>query len=193
MMSKISRKQIYRALEFFQKTCMYPLIFFAMFTIERGPMVIIDSYSFHQTSQALCLALIVCYITMIVWQWFFETVAKVNRIENVCDFLSIVLSSLVISLSVYKKWYLMLVVVFALRGGSYFWSRKKLLRDFFNIEYMKIVTTVLECITFATLLSGSMITMAILSFVTVLLQLSHEVAILVMTDRLANSHKVQYE
>lgn len=84
-----------------------------------------------------------------------------------------------------------MIVVFVLRAGAYIFTRKRLLRDFLNYEYLKGITALLETITISLVKSGSSGAIGFFMFLTVSIQLTHEIIILVLTARKARIDKIK--
>lgn len=82
-----TKKTVYRLLEFFYKTCMYPLLFFSVINLRNwNAQSMMELETFKRATLGLSIFLISVYSIVPFWQWFFETTARVNRIENVLEF-----------------------------------------------------------------------------------------------------------
>lgn len=80
-LSDCSKKSIYRFLEFVYKTCMHPLLFFAVVNLSNWQAVlIVNSPRFHTFSLFLCAAIIVFYVGVTLWQCLSEMTAKLGKV-----------------------------------------------------------------------------------------------------------------
>jgi hypothetical protein len=140
-----NRKYFYRFVEFLYKTCMYPLVFFSFVTLDNwrmGVYVLTD----HQTYELVCRissAIIPFgYLAVTVWQLRSESVSKIYRLENVIEYVSVLMASMVIVLSVHTSVYVTVFVVFLLRGLAYLFIRRRYMRYFQTVEYIKGISTI---------------------------------------------------
>lgn len=79
--SDFSKKTIYRLLEFIYKTCMYPLLFFAIINIRNWNVsMLVTSPNFRMFSLFLYATIVICYFLVSLWQWFGEITAKLSKI-----------------------------------------------------------------------------------------------------------------
>lgn len=189
-LSASTRKIIYRLLEYFYKICMFPLLFFSFVTFFNwSPLVLTPSPSFQLINQVLCMVLLIVYVGVTLYQWFLETTANVSKVENVMEFVSAALVSLILTVTIHHKTYLLIMVVFVGRSIVYVVSRRVFLRDFFRAEYFKGAVTLFEIISILVTLSGS--PTAILGTVTAVAvtQLIHGFTITILTDSLASVNK----
>lgn len=132
-LSASTRKVIYRLLEYLYKICMYPLLFFSFMTFFNwSPLVLTPSPSFQLTNQVLCMILLIVYVGITLYQWFLETTANVSKVENVTEFASAALTSLILTVTIHHKTYLLITLVFIGRTVVYIVSRRGFLRDFFK-------------------------------------------------------------
>ena len=141
----LSRKRFtYRFLEFLYKTCMYPLLFFSFVTFWNWNAMVLTSHAhFHNISRGLAVTLFLTYLLVTFYQVWWETIAKVNKVENALEFGSACIASLIICGSIHSRVYLLLMLLFCFRAGVYVMLRRVILRDFRNIEYLKLFSTAL--------------------------------------------------
>ena len=79
--SDFSKKTIYRLLEFIYKTCMYPLLFFAIINIRNWNVsMLVTSPNFRMFSLSLYATIVIYYFLVSLWQWFGEITAKLSKI-----------------------------------------------------------------------------------------------------------------
>jgi hypothetical protein len=78
------------------------------------------------------------FTLVLVWQVFFETVANIHKFENLCEFLSVALNSLIITWSVYSLAYLALIAVVLIRAVAYVLIRVRYFRGFTKLRIHKI-------------------------------------------------------
>jgi hypothetical protein len=142
----LSRKRFtYRFLEFLYKTCMYPLLFFSFVTFWNWNAMVLTSHThFHNISRGLAVTLFLTYLLVTFYQVWWETIAKVNKVENALEFGSACIASLIICGSIHSRVYLLLTLLFCFRAGVYVMLRRRILRDFRKIEYLKLLSTLLE-------------------------------------------------
>lgn len=171
---------------------MYPLLFFSFVTYhDWNALVLIEKHGFHHFSHILAIGLLLAYSGVTIYQFFLEDTSKVNKIENANEFLSAVFGAMIVAVSMHSKAYTALVVIFIFRGAVYIISRRRLLRDFFNIEYLKVVTVCLEVTTILVLISDSAAAAVVLSILTVVFQLMHESSIVFLTEKDARISKLK--
>jgi len=191
-LSKFTKKSIYRLLEFFYKTCMYPLLFCALINISNwNARIMVNEYTFRYASLGVSIAIIVAYIIVTIWQWFEEIAAKVNRIENVCEFISAILAAIVLTFTIHSDLFLLLIILFSVRAFVYVWTRKLLLRDFSKFEYFKVLTTLFEVATLCLVTSQSTAAVGSFVFLTITLQVIHETVIVTCTAKRAILDKIK--
>ena len=79
---RIYKKTGYRSVEFFYKTCMYPLVFFAMVTISNWTAQMMSgSNSNASLGSRLIAVLVLCaYTATTIYSLWFEQIAKVNKL-----------------------------------------------------------------------------------------------------------------
>lgn len=121
----------------------------------------------------VCLVIVLVYTSVTLWQWFGEDISRLNCIENAVEFATSLLSAVILSLTVSSRLYLLLVIVFCLRCTAFLLSRKRLLRDFNNVEYCKVATTVLETATIGIIQTTNTNLIAFFACLTVTLQVVH--------------------
>lgn len=92
-------------------------------------------------------------------------------------------------MTVHSDTYLLLILVFCVRAIGYIWPRKVLLRDFNNIEYFKIATTMLEVVTLCVVKTWNVNIITGLVCLTVTAQFTHEIVSLVLTKKKAQQEK----
>jgi hypothetical protein len=127
------RKYGYRALEFFYKTCMYPLMFFSVVAVRNWDGGILASQQylvFLNLSRGLAATFIGVYTLVTLWSVMFETIAKINKIENLLEYSTCVLNALILTFIAGTNLYLLILFTSFLRVTLYLLSRKKYLRDF---------------------------------------------------------------
>lgn len=190
-MIRRNKKPIYRILEFFYKTTMYPLLFFSLVTYHNWLARILVSHGFHHFTHILAIAVFVIYFTVTQYQFYMEVTSKVYRIENASEFVCDVLGGMIVAVSMHSKAYLATIAVFVLKGLVYIVSRKLLLRDFLNIEYLKVLSVALEVATVLVLLKDSAAAVVVLSILTILVQFVHQTAVVFLTDRTARTSKIK--
>jgi hypothetical protein len=83
------------------------------------------------------------YLLVTIYQIWFETVALINRIENATEFFCDWAAAVILSFDIFSDRYILITCVFAFRGGAYIILRRTILRDFKDIEYIKIFSTLL--------------------------------------------------
>ena len=95
---------VYRLLEFFYKTCMYPLLFFAFMQFTNwSPRMMVDQHiPFSQFTRWLAVIVLIAYFLATVFQIRYEQISKINRIENATEFYCDCLAAMVIALSVFS-------------------------------------------------------------------------------------------
>jgi hypothetical protein len=180
------KKHVYRCLEFFHKTCMYPLIFFSFVTIKNWhARILVDNKKFLHVSHGLAIGICVAYLFYTIYQIWWETTAKIHKIENASEFLCDCLASLIICCTVYKKSYLLLLVVYAFRCGVYLIKRQVILREFRNIEYIKIFSTLLEIIAISLTLTNLTSVIITITISAVITHIIHATSIVFLTDEKA--------
>lgn len=135
------------------------------------------------------MVVVATYSSVTLWQWFGETAAKVNRIENAVEFLSAFVAAGILALTIGSDLYLLLIVVFCLKTIAFVWVRKVLLRDFSKVDYSKVATMALEVASLASIKTNSVILIVSIIVPTVLLQLAHQTMILVLTKRRSSLDK----
>lgn len=141
MMSQ--KKILYRSMEFIYKVCMYPLIFFSFINIQNWKPTVLTSHpGFTHFTRGAAVAFFLSYLLVTMYQVWGENIAKINRIENAMEFLCGCACALILCNSLHNHNYLYLTIVFSFRAGCYIMLRRVILRDFRNIEYLKILSTV---------------------------------------------------
>lgn len=169
-----NKKPVYRLLEFFYKTTMYPLIFFSFVTFHNwSALILVNKHGFHHFSHILALGLFISYLVVTLFQIFWESTSKLNKIENANEFICAVFGAMIVTVSTHSKAYISLIVVFIFRGAVYIVSRRHYLRDFLNIEYTKIASVCMEIITILVLTSNSAAAALVLCLMTIGLQFVH--------------------
>ena len=113
------------------------------------------------------------FTLVLVWQVFFETVANINKFENLCEFLSVALNSLIITRSVYSSAYLALIAVVLIRAVAYVLIRVRYFRGFTKLEFIRLASALLESLTLCLMLTHSPIGLWVSSFMTVGVMLTH--------------------
>jgi len=167
------KKPVYRTMEFVYKTCMYPLVFFSLITLSQWGGVSFVDPQLKQTCNIICAVLVGGYTLVTVWQVFFETVAHISKFDNLCEFLSVALCSLIIVWSVHSTAYLTVIAVVALRAGAYVVIRVRYFRHFSKFEFIRLGSAVLESLTLSLMLTHSPIALCVSTLLTVGVMLAH--------------------
>lgn len=171
---RTTRKSVYRAIEFFYKLCIQPLLFFSFVTYSNWhPRSMVSYPQFLNVCHVLTVLIPVLYLLVTAFQIWGENISRLNRVEDAMEFFSAATVAWVISQSLHKKLYAAVVIILLFRGAVYIMLRRIILRDFKTIEYTKVFTTVLECITVCLTLSKSTAAIACSAVITVSIQLMH--------------------
>lgn len=180
-----NKKHLYRILEFFYKTCMYPLMFLCLMSFKAWqPKMFVAQY-FLGVSHALCIVLFVMYTVVTGFQVWFETIARVNKLESFFEYVWDLVAGLIIAVTIHKATYLALIVVFVARGMGYLVIRKMLLRDFLRAEYLKVLSVIGEATTIALVPTRKTVGVLAVASITVAIQLFHSCAVVFITERQA--------
>jgi hypothetical protein len=144
-LSKSSKKIIYRILEFFYKTCMMPLLFFsfATFRNHRDMKMLSGESTFSTVSLYTAIGFVSVYTAVTIWQWKWEIIAKVHRIENLCEYIFAFLTAFLLVFTIKTDYFLLIILVFLTRAIVYLQIRRRLLRDFLKVDYIKVLVAVL--------------------------------------------------
>lgn len=135
---KKAKKPVYRTLEFFYKTCMFPILFLSLIAFRNwNSVVIVGDQYFRTICQGLAIFSVCIYTTVTIFQVFYESISNVYRVENAMDFLTSVGAAAVITYSSENKLFLLLIGIYFIRAGCYLLSRMYYLRDFNRLEYMR--------------------------------------------------------
>lgn len=149
---KANKKTVYRILEFFYKTLMYPMLFFSMLTFSNWNARTIHYnplYSF--INHFVSIFAIIFYLVVTLWQTYLETISRLGKIENLMEFVTVCIACAILAFTLHKITFLLLLVVFFIRALIYLAVRIYLLRDFNLLEYMKIGIFLLETFTIISL------------------------------------------
>jgi hypothetical protein len=90
---------------------------------------------------------------------------------------------MIVTVSMGDKSYVALIAVFIPRGIVYLLIRRMLLRDFQAVEYLKLLSVTLEVITILLVLTKSAAALVVMTILTVIVQLGHEVAVVFLTEK----------
>jgi hypothetical protein len=178
----MTKKPVYRTMEFIYKTCMYPLLFFSVVTLQQWGSVVFVGPQFKQLCNIIAAVLIGGYLIVTIWQTFFETVANISKLENLSEFLSAALSSIIIVLGIHNNFYLLLIAVALLRAAAYIIIRVRYFRGFTRLEFIRLGSALLECLTMCLTLTGSLIGLWVSAILTIGVMLTHEVLVLYAID-----------
>lgn len=131
---KTAKKPTYRVLEFFYKTCMLPILFLSFIAMRNwnSEVIVGDNY-FRNLCKGIAITALVTYTAVTLFQVCFESISKVYRIENAMEFLTSAAAAGIITYSPSNNLFLVLIVVYFLRGACYILSRVYYLRDFNNL------------------------------------------------------------
>lgn len=163
---------------------MYPLLFFSFITYhDWHARVLVDKHGFHHFSHILAIAYLIIYFCVTLYQFYMETTAKITKLENVSEFVFDVLAAMIVTVSMGDKSYIALIAVFIPRGIVYLLIRRMLLRDFQAVEYLKLLSVTLEVITILLVLTKSAAALVVMTILTVIVQLGHEVAVVFLTEK----------
>lgn len=180
------KKDVYRVLEFFYKSCMYPVLYFSfVFLHEWKSRILSDHPSFMSFCFGVAVTACVAYTLVTVYQIWFENISQIHKIENTSEFVSIVTAGVILALTEFTQFYLAIVAVFILRGGIYLMLRKSILRDFKPIEHLKIFTTMLEVVSILLTIGTNITILIVFIILTVIGQLIHSSAVVLLGMRQA--------
>lgn len=91
-------------------------------------------------------------------------------------------AGVILCLTVFTKLYLLLICLILFRGGTYIILRRTILRDFRSIEYIKVLTTLLEVLSVLLMLTDNTSLISAIVGVTVLCQLVHACSVVFLTS-----------
>lgn len=100
---KRNKKVVYRLLEYLYKTLMYPMLFLAMVRLMYwNPQVIHRNQLIEYASNLVAIGTVVVYVLVTVFQCLLENVSRLNRNENVVEFVSALAGAVILAGSLDK-------------------------------------------------------------------------------------------
>lgn len=160
---------------------MYPLIYFSIVNIDNwnAYLVVSGLDYFHDISRGVCIGFLVLFAGITIFSVRFETIAKTHKIENAMEYITAIVASGILVGSYSNNYFLFLIVIFVARAVVYVQSRKKYLRDFNKVEYMRYLSLLFEVLTICTILDHSIIAIAPFIILTLLSYSIHSIYVVV--------------
>ena len=138
------KKFIYRTLEFFLKTTMFPLMFFSIQTILNTTGYVLIDTDFKERCIILSSIIILLYVIHALVEVYFNIMSKMYKIENFIELVAAILMSFIIILSKGSAWLVLTIILVLIKNGIYCILRVKYMNQ--SKAYLLMIPSVLSAI-----------------------------------------------